>query len=473
MTLTLIDRQDIISRTISAVRDVQDELQRQSIDDAFIDGKLRVALKLLRDIDRDGPAPDSIGLILTEEVRAAYDRGSSVRREAVTQAMAALRSQAVTSNRFDAVPNVYPYSCEILTFDDGSQCLIPAENDRNDTLPFYLVQHYSTRNPYLAGISLPLVSEDVPLTKDDEKIEQILTYSYSRNVQVNYTSQWKYWASYASEKQVPVMPAQAIDVVDWLRHRVKDEGKKISSAEVGLKALKAIHKAFKQPHPCDDKEVKSTVKALRREYGQQAEQADGVTRTDVELIEATACLPRIGRGGKLETKEQARKRGLVDIAITKTTYSALLRPSEAATLRWRDIKVKPNGTGTLFIASSKTDQYREGKSVFIPADTVTALLAMKGKSGPDDLVFALNKRSLSRRIKASARTAGIEGRFTAHSGRVGMARDLVAFGASMPQIMQAGRWSSETMPILYARNELADRTAVARFSEKHEDERSV
>ena len=473
MALTLDDRQDIISRTISAVLDVQDELYRQGIDDAFIDGKLRVALSLLRDIDRDGPAPESIGLILTEEVRAAFDRGSSVRREAVTQAMAALRSQAVTSNRFDAVPNVYPYPCEIVTFDDGSQCLIPAENDRDDNLPFYLVQHYSTRNPYLAGISLPMVSEDATLTKNDGKIERILAHSYSKNVQVNYTSQWKCWASYACEKNVPVMPAQAIDVVDWLRHRVKDEGKKVSTAELGLKALKSIHKAFKQLHPCDDKEIKSTVKALRREYGQQAEQADGVTRAEVGLIESTACLQRTGRGGKLETKKHARKRGLVDIAIAKTAYSALLRPSETAALRWRDVKVKPSGNGTLFIASSKTDQYREGKTVFIPADTVTALLAIKGESGPDDLIFALDTRSLSRRIKAATRAAGIVGRFTAHSGRVGMARDLVAFGASMPQVMQAGRWSSETMPMRYASNELADRTAVARFSEHHEDERNV
>ena len=67
-------------------------------------------------------------------------------------------------------------------------------------------------------------------------------------------------------------------------------------------------------------------------------------------------------------------------------------------------------------------------------------------------------RSVARRLAAMARAAGLEGAFSGHSARVGMAQDLVRAGATIAQIQIAGR-----MPAHYARGELAARGAVARF----------
>ena len=53
-----------------------------------------------------------------------------------------------------------------------------------------------------------------------------------------------------------------------------------------------------------------------------------------------------------------------------------------------------------------------------------------------------------------ATAAGLSGAFSGHSGRVGMARDLVAGGASVAAVQVAGRWESARMPALYARGEL-------------------
>lgn len=44
-----------------------------------------------------------------------------------------------------------------------------------------------------------------------------------------------------------------------------------------------------------------------------------------------------------------------------------------------------------------------------------------------------------------------------------MAHDLVRDGATLPELMQAGRWASPGMPAHYARAELAGQSAVARF----------
>lgn len=72
-------------------------------------------------------------------------------------------------------------------------------------------------------------------------------------------------------------------------------------------------------------------------------------------------------------------------------------------------------------------------------------------------------RAVSNRIARAAKAAGLVGRFSGHSPRVGMARDLVASGEGLAAVQVAGRWNSAQMPAHYARGELASRGAVARF----------
>ena len=99
-----------------------------------------------------------------------------------------------------------------------------------------------------------------------------------------------------------------------------------------------------------------------------------------------------------------------------------------------------------------------------PPATLLALRAMRpGDAAPSASVFGLTARSISNRLAAMASAAGLEGTFSGHSARVGMARDLVAHGASVAAVQVAGRWESSRMPAHYARGELAARGAVARF----------
>ena len=44
-----------------------------------------------------------------------------------------------------------------------------------------------------------------------------------------------------------------------------------------------------------------------------------------------------------------------------------------------------------------------------------------------------------------------------------MAQDLMAAGAELPALMQAGRWKSPTMPARYGERQAAARSAVAKF----------
>ena len=75
----------------------------------------------------------------------------------------------------------------------------------------------------------------------------------------------------------------------------------------------------------------------------------------------------------------------------------------------------------------------------------------------------LSTQSIRAIIQRRAQDAGIEGRVSGHSLRVGSAQSLATAGASVVELQTAGRWQSPSMPGRYARGQLAARGAVARL----------
>ena len=63
----------------------------------------------------------------------------------------------------------------------------------------------------------------------------------------------------------------------------------------------------------------------------------------------------------------------------------------------------------------------------------------------------------------AARAAGIEARVTAHSGRVGLASELTARGASTTEVMLAGNWKTARMVAHYSAGATAERGAVQKY----------
>ena len=68
----------------------------------------------------------------------------------------------------------------------------------------------------------------------------------------------------------------------------------------------------------------------------------------------------------------------------------------------------------------------------------------RGDPPADDapILGGLNDQSVARRLAAAARAVGIEGRITGHSGRVGLASELTARGATTTETMLAGGWKT-------------------------------
>ena len=171
--------------------------------------------------------------------------------------------------------------------------------------------------------------------------------------------------------------------------------------------------------------------------------------------------------------------GLRDAAILAVASDAMLRVSELAALRVGDVAAGDDGTATVTVRHSKTDQEGEGAVLFLGAPTAARIAAWLDAAGvsPDDAgapLFQridrgctprgpLSARSLRRVIKRRCAAAGVEGRVSGHSLRVGSAQSLASAGAGLVEMQQAGRWQSPTMPARYAAGELAARGAVARL----------
>ena len=211
-----------------------------------------------------------------------------------------------------------------------------------------------------------------------------------------------------------------------------------------------------------DEVTRSTLAGIRRAGKDRGRgQVDGLTWHDVERVCAFAELD-----GTLI--------GLRDSALIRLMSDCMLRISEAVAVDVEDLKNK-----TLTVASSKTDQEGKGESLYVTGDTRRAIkryckeaeitsgpLFRSTRRGGHITQQRLSSRSARVQISYWAHDAGVKGIISGHSLRIGSAVSLARAGASLVEMQVAGRWKESRMPAHYAKAELAERSAIARFKEK-------
>ena len=168
-------------------------------------------------------------------------------------------------------------------------------------------------------------------------------------------------------------------------------------------------------------------------------------------------------------------RGVRDAALIAVASDALLRVSEVSALSVSDVSFQRDGSARLSIGRSKTDQHGEGAVLYVCEDAAKRLarwITTGGvESGP---LFRpvvggsiepkrLGPNSVRAAIKRRAKEAGIDGRVSGHSLRVGAAQSLAERGVSLVELQVLGRWKSTAMPGRYVRGQEASRGAVARL----------
>ena len=207
--------------------------------------------------------------------------------------------------------------------------------------------------------------------------------------------------------------------------------------------------------------TQATLAGIRREGRDRGRgQVDGLIWQDVERV----CI---------YAETQGTLAGLRDAAMIRLMSDCLLRISEVVAVNIGDIKET-----TLTVRASKTDQEGAGETLYVCEATRNVLTQYRERAeisrgalfrhirrGDNIQSNRLNPHSARRIIKKRAADAGVEGFISGHSLRVGSAVSLAQAGATVVDMQVAGRWKSSQMPAHYAKAELAERGAIARFKD--------
>ena len=231
-----------------------------------------------------------------------------------------------------------------------------------------------------------------------------------------------------------------------------EAGRAPATAALAVAAVRFRAKLAGQPAPA----VAATARVL-----------GGFRRTAADRGRGQAAPAARGRPGRRIPHHGAppgptrrRDRGLL--------FMGGLRRAEVSALEWRDVSDARDGDGVLLtVRTSKTNQEGDAADVRYlkngAANAIRTLRADRPDAAPTDRVVGLSPLQIQRRFTAAARAAGIAARVTAHSGRVGLASELTARGASTTEVMLAGNWKTARMVAHYSAGATAERGAVARY----------
>ena len=207
--------------------------------------------------------------------------------------------------------------------------------------------------------------------------------------------------------------------------------------------------------------TEKTLAGIRRKGKDRGRgQVDGITWEEVEQICALA-------------EAEGTVAGLRDSALIRLMSDCLLRISEAvavdiadvdSALRAHQSKTNPGTAGIPDVKLYIGDPTRAAIQRYCEAGGITDGALFRWIRRGDNIANTrLMIDGVRKIIKRRARAAGIEGKISGHSLRIGSAVSLAQAGASVVNMQVAGRWKSPQMPAHYARAESVEQGAIARY----------
>jgi site-specific recombinase XerD len=270
-----------------------------------------------------------------------------------------------------------------------------------------------------------------------------------------YRADFSDFIDFCRDRNAKALPAQPHLVVQYIAG-LTGSGRSSASIRRALCGLSAIHRLNRFEDPTKDPDVTLEMRRMHRKLGRSSKQAAGINANTLE---------------KLLLATEDSMRGIRDRALLLVAYDTLCRRSELVSLQVKDVKINnKNGieTSSILLRKSKTDQDSTGKWLHLSERTHKALAEWIKKLPEDqEILFCGLNRALdtspqigvgqiNRIYKKIARKAGLDESeiksISGHLIRVGAAQDLLNSGASMPIIMQRGRWSKTDTVMRYVEN---------------------
>ena len=252
---------------------------------------------------------------------------------------------------------------------------------------------------------------------------------------------------------------------------LREAGRARATAAIVLAAVRraALHAGRRQPDGPLTRQAMERFRPAGTAAGASGggSTTRGLTADECDRVLAACCRPR-HTGTRLESDAAAMRRGLVDGAIVALVFHGALRRGEVAALRWADVDLSPGDdivvvrvplprTGT----RRRTGAMSGNWSVVAPTRSA-GCMRRPGRRRLTS-VIGLGVHQINRRFAAACEAAGLEGRRTLHSGRVGLVVELAARGASTRDLQRAGGWKNAGTVARYTARVSSEDGPVSRF----------
>ena len=267
-----------------------------------------------------------------------------------------------------------------------------------------------------------------------------------------YKANFERFIQFCVKYDVSALPAEPNDVARYIS-TLTSCGLKSSSIRIMVAAISSIHKLNSLDDPTLNPIVKIELRRMHRTLGRYSQQAFGITTPFLEkMLKATTN----------------NLRGLRDRALLLLAYDSMCRRSELVSFRIEDIQIdnlQNQAQIKVRLRKSKTDQELQGRWIFLSkrsADAMTLWIEQaklkegylfRGINNAIDITPELKSSQINRIYKRLAKDAElpkeIVDHISGHSMRVGAAQDLLKSGATMPMIMNKGRWSKADTVMRY------------------------
>ena len=271
-----------------------------------------------------------------------------------------------------------------------------------------------------------------------------------------YCADFNDFIHFCHDRKANALPAGPNLVVQYISE-LTNTGRSSASIRRALCGLSAIHKLNRFDDPTKDPDATLEMRRMHRKLGRSYRQAGSINADTLDKL-------------LLATDDSIR--GIRDRALLLVAYDTLSRRSELVSLQIKDVKINiKNGieTSSILLRKSKTDQDSTGKWLYLSPRAHLALMEwMKELPEVQEYLMvgidrggrisrnSLTSGQVNRIYKKIARVAGLDESvikgISGHSIRVGAAQDLLNSGASMPIIMQRGRWSKTDTVMRYVEN---------------------
>ena len=267
-----------------------------------------------------------------------------------------------------------------------------------------------------------------------------------------YASNWAPFTDWLKNRDVSL--ADVVDV--HVRVYAQECAGRLSIAGLN-KVVSSLGYGFRehgfQVNPALSDLVSDYIYDLSLERKESAAQEDPIREAECQVIIDRGFPP--GRGPR---SLRADLYWAFVVALVKVMYDGMLRGGDARLVRWQDLSRYADGSGSLLIRHSKTDQLGRGEYTYVSAtarkylDLLQDLRRLLGtQERESDLIFGVGVARMWAVIADACADAGLVGRYGTHSMRIGGAQDLARAGFGLSMIMQAGRWESPEQVKYYTR----------------------